>query len=107
MNCASHMISILLVTVLLCSSGCGAASAVKALGSLGVAASAAKTAAVSTTSARMVPASGAAVSRLGAASAVVKSAGKAEKPHKPDLGIMADVVQYMVPNTPSSDHKKR
>ena len=101
------MISVLLVAALLCSSGCGAAAAVKSLGSLGVAASAAKTAAVSTTAARVVPTSGVAVSRLGAASTVVKSGAKVEKRHNSDLSIVADVVQYMVPNGPSSDHKKR
>jgi len=108
MKQASLISHLLLVASLLFSSGSGSAAAVKALGALGAAAGAAKTGAVVSTSAgRVAPATGATVSRLGAASTVVKSGAKVEKPHQVDLSIVADVVQYMVPNGPPSDHKKR
>lgn len=58
------------------SSGCGPTAAV-----------------VSTSAARVAPATGATVSRLRASSTVVKSGAKVEKPHQVDSSIVVDVVQ--------------
>lgn len=103
---------VVLMACTLASSGCGAAAAVKALGTAGAAGAkvgatvAPAAARVTSNTARVTSSAVKPISRAGTAATVNRGA-RGEKSGSNILQHTTDAVQFMIPSGPSSDSKKR